>query len=60
MRQCKKHFKSALQTGATLKEISYIMALTFRKSAGSDDCWTHDVLSNYKKIMKENITCCPK
>ena len=34
----KKHFKGALEAGATLKEISYIMALTFRESAGSDDC----------------------
>ncbi len=36
------------------------MALTFRESAGSDDCWTHDVLLDYEKIMKENIACCPK
>ncbi len=56
----RKHFKGALQAGAPLKEISYIMALTFRESAGSDDCWTQDVLSDYEKIMKENMTCCPK
>ena len=31
----KKHFNGALQAGATVKEIAYIMALTFRESAGS-------------------------
>lgn len=56
----KKHFKGALEAGATLKEIAYIMALTFRESAGTDDCWVHDVLGDYKEIMKENISCCPK
>ena len=56
----KKHFKGALEAGATLKEISYIMALTFRESAGSDDCWVHDVLKDYKEIMKNNIKCCEK
>jgi AhpD family alkylhydroperoxidase len=29
----KKHFKGALEAGATVKELSYIMALTFRESA---------------------------
>lgn len=33
-----KHFKAALEAGATLKELSYIMALVFRESAGGDDC----------------------
>jgi AhpD family alkylhydroperoxidase len=56
----KKHFKGALEAGATLKEISYIMALTFRESAGSDDCWVHDVLNDYKEIIKKNIKCCEK
>ena len=54
----KKHFKGALEAGATLKEIAYIMALTFRESAGSDDCWVHDVLGDYKKLITENIQCC--
>jgi hypothetical protein len=36
------------------------MALTFRESAGSDDCWVHDVLKDYKEIMKNNIKCCEK
>ena len=55
-----KHFKGALEAGATLKDIAEIMALTFRESAGGDDCWTHDALNDFKKIMKENIKCCPK
>jgi len=56
----KKHFKGALEAGATLKELAYIMALVFRESAGNDDCWVHDVLSDYKDLMKSNIQCCPK
>ncbi len=55
-----KHFKGALEAGATLKELSYIMALVFRESAGGDDCWTHDALGDYKKVIEENIQCCPK
>ncbi|MEM4259135.1 MAG: carboxymuconolactone decarboxylase family protein [Candidatus Thermoplasmatota archaeon] len=56
----RKHFKGALEAGATLKELAYIMALVFRESAGNDDCWVHDVLSDYKELMKSNIQCCPK
>ncbi|MFW6148451.1 MAG: carboxymuconolactone decarboxylase family protein [Atribacterota bacterium] len=56
----KKHFKAALEVGATLKEISYIMALTFRESAGSDDCWVHDILADYQELVKSNIKCCDK
>jgi len=55
-----KHFKGALEAGATLKELTYIMALVFRESAGGDDCWTHDALGGYEKILKENIQCCSK
>lgn len=55
-----KHFKGAMQAGATLKEIAFIMALTFRESAGGDDCWTHDALGDVKKLLAENIECCPK
>ena len=55
-----KHFKGAMEAGATLKELSYIMALTFRESAGGDDCWTHDALGDVKKLLSENIQCCPK
>lgn len=56
----RKHFKGVLETGATLKELAYIMALVFRESAGNDDCWVHDVLGDYKEMMKDNIQCCPK
>jgi alkylhydroperoxidase/carboxymuconolactone decarboxylase family protein YurZ len=56
----RKYFKGALEAGATLKEIAYIMALVFRESAGNDDCWVHDVLSDYKELMKGNIQYCPK
>lgn len=56
----RKHFKGALEAGATLKELAYIMALVFRESAGNDDCWVHDVLSDYKDLIKSNIKCCPK
>jgi AhpD family alkylhydroperoxidase len=55
-----KHFKGALEAGATLKELAYIMALVFRESAGGDDCWPHDALGDYKEVMKENIQCCPR
>ena len=56
----RKHFKGALEAGATLKELAYIMALVFRESAGNDDCWAHDVLSDYKNLMKSNVSCCLK
>jgi len=55
-----KHFKGALEAGATVKELAYIMALTFRESAGGDDCWTHDALGDYKALMVSGIKCCPK
>ena len=55
-----KHFKGAMEAGATLKELSFIMALTFRESAGGDDCWTHDALGDVQKLLTENIQCCPK
>ena len=49
-----------MEAGATMKEIAYIMALTFRESAGSDDCWVHDVLGDYKELIRGNIQYCPK
>ncbi len=58
-----KHFMGALEAGATVKELAYIMALTFRESAGGDDCWTHDALGDYKEILTEGLKskdCCPK
>ncbi|MBL7148513.1 MAG: carboxymuconolactone decarboxylase family protein [Candidatus Cloacimonetes bacterium] len=52
-----KHFKGALEAGATIKELTYILALTMREAAGADDCWTHDVINDWKEIMKGNIEC---
>jgi hypothetical protein len=36
------------------------MALVFRENACNDDCWVHDVLSDYKDLMKSNVQCCQK
>ena len=52
-----KHFKGALDAGATVKELSYILALVMREAAGADDCWTHDVLGEWKEILKGNVDC---
>ncbi|MDD4335220.1 MAG: carboxymuconolactone decarboxylase family protein [Desulfotomaculaceae bacterium] len=52
-----KHFKGALEAGATVKELSYIFALTMREAAGADDCWTHDVLGDWQEIVAGNINC---
>ncbi|KKG09560.1 carboxymuconolactone decarboxylase family protein, partial [Methanosarcina mazei] len=52
-----KHFKGALEAGATVKELSYIFALVMREAAGADDCWTHDVIGDWKEILKGNISC---
>ncbi|MBA3044929.1 MAG: carboxymuconolactone decarboxylase family protein [Candidatus Thermoplasmatota archaeon] len=56
----RKHFLGALEAGATVQELAYIMALVFRESAGNDDCWVHDVLGDYKELMKGNVKCCEK
>lgn len=56
-----KHFMGALEAGATVKELAYIMALTFRESAGGDDCWTHDALGDYKQMIADGLKsseCC--
>ncbi len=56
-----KHFFGALEAGATVKELAYIMALTFRESAGGDDCWTHAALGDYKQMMADGMAsrkCC--
>lgn len=52
-----KHFKGALEAGATVKELSYILALVMREAAGADDCWTHDVVGDWQKIIEGNISC---
>jgi AhpD family alkylhydroperoxidase len=58
-----KHFMGALDAGATVKELAYIMALTFRESAGGDDCWTHDALGDYKQMIADELKsseCCSR
>jgi len=52
-----KHFKGALEAGATVKELAYILALVMREAAGADDCWTHDVVGDWKKILAGNVDC---
>lgn len=52
-----KHFKGALEAGATVQELSYILALTMRESASADDCWTHDILDDWREIVAGNIQC---
>jgi AhpD family alkylhydroperoxidase len=52
-----KHFKGALEAGATVKELAYILALVMREAAGADDCWTHDILGDWKDIIEGNIKC---
>lgn len=52
-----KHFQGALKAGATTRELTYILALVMREAAGADDCWTHDVLGDWKEILKGNVNC---
>jgi AhpD family alkylhydroperoxidase len=52
-----KHFKGALDAGATPKELAYIFALVMREAAGADDCWTHDVLGDWLDIVAGKIKC---
>jgi AhpD family alkylhydroperoxidase len=52
-----KHFKGALEAGATVEELSYIFALTMREAAGADDCWTHDVIGDWREIVAGNVKC---
>ena len=52
-----KTFQGASEAGATVKELSYIHALTMREAASADDCWTHDVIGNWKEILKGNVKC---
>ncbi len=52
-----KHFKGALEAGATVKELSYILGLVMREAAGADDCWTHDVLGEWREILAGNVSC---
>jgi len=52
-----KNFKGAMEAGATVKELTYILALVMREAAGADDCWTHDVLGDWKQIPAGNMQC---
>lgn len=52
-----KHFKGALEAGATVRELAYILALVMREAAGADDCWTHDVIGDWKEILAGNVDC---
>ncbi|SFH25419.1 alkylhydroperoxidase AhpD family core domain-containing protein [Desulfotomaculum arcticum] len=52
-----KHFKGALEAGATVQELAYILALVMREAAGADDCWTHDVIGDWQEIIAGNIKC---
>ena len=52
-----KHFKGALDAGATVKELNYILALVMREAAGADDCWTHDVIGDWQEIVDGNVSC---
>ena len=52
-----KHFKGALEAGATVKELAYILALVMREAAGADDCWTHDVIGDWKQIIAGDMGC---
>ncbi len=52
-----KHFKDALEAGAAVKELAYILALVMREAAGADDCWTHDVLGDWEEILAGNVNC---
>ncbi len=57
----KKHFMGALKAGAILQEVSQVISLTFRESAGNDGCWAHELLSDYREMMKGNVGCgCPQ
>ncbi|MDD4583577.1 MAG: carboxymuconolactone decarboxylase family protein [Eubacteriales bacterium] len=52
-----KHFKGALEAGATVEELAYIFALVMREAAGADDCWTHDVIGDWREILAGNVKC---
>ncbi len=52
-----KHFKGALEAGATVKELAYILALVMREAAGADDCWTHDIVDDWQEIIAGNVEC---
>jgi AhpD family alkylhydroperoxidase len=52
-----KHFRAALEAGATVKELAYILALVMREAAGADDCWTHDVIGDWQQVIAGDVGC---
>jgi len=52
-----KHFKGALDAGASVEELNWIFALTMREAAGVDDCWTHDVIGEWRQIAAGSVDC---
>jgi len=52
-----KHYKGALDADASHKELAYILALVMREAAGADDCWTHDVIGDWREIEKGSVDC---
>ena len=55
-----KHYKGAIDAGASPRELAYIFALVMREAAGADDCWTHDVLGEWTKVVEGDVDCCCK
>lgn len=53
----RKHYKEALDAGATEKELAFILALVMREAAGADDCWTHDVLAGMNLTLSGPEHC---
>ena len=33
------------------------LVVNMREAAGADDCWTHDVIGDWKEIFAGNIKC---
>lgn len=52
-----KHFTGTLDAGDNVKELSYILALTMREAVDVDDCWTHEVLGDWKEIIAGDKKC---
>ncbi len=52
-----KHFKGAVKAGASVEELAYILALTMRDAAGADDCWTHDIVNDWREVLRNKDAC---
>ncbi|MFO7718437.1 MAG: carboxymuconolactone decarboxylase family protein [Thermodesulfobacteriota bacterium] len=53
----RKHYKEALEAGASPQELAYILALVMREAAGADDCWVHEVLADGAEIAAGQVDC---